>query len=138
METMRTSGLLAVVAVFVSHAALADVKRHKSIPAPLWGSWAPSAEACNKTDKSVIALSAKSYVSSEVNCSVDWVSETPGARGSIYSAHLQCSGTAERAQKTFSNIVLLPKDANQLSIGADFSSLKIYQRCLASEPATTR
>ena len=135
---MRTAGLMAVVAVLVSHAALADVKRHKSIPESLWGSWAPSAEACGKADKFVIVVAAKSYVSPEANCSVDWVAETPGARGAIYSAHLQCSSAAQGNRKTISNVILLPKDSSQISVGADFNSLKTYQRCPASEPATAR
>jgi len=73
---MRATSLLAIVALFVSHTATADVKRHKSIPEPVWGSWAPSVEACNKDEKSIIALAAKSYVSPEASCTIDWVSET--------------------------------------------------------------
>ncbi|MGC2409372.1 MAG: hypothetical protein WA441_05110 [Methyloceanibacter sp.] len=96
---VRATGLLAIVALLVSHTATADVKRYKSIPESLWGSWAPSAEACNKAEKSIIALAAKSYVSSEASCTIDWVSETPGTRGAIYSAHLQCSGAAEGPPK---------------------------------------
>jgi hypothetical protein len=127
-----------MVAVVVSHAATADVKRHKSIPESLWGSWAPSAEACNKAEKSIITLAAKSYVSSEESCTVDWISETSGARGSIYSAHLQCAGTVEGPQKTVSDLVLWPKDVNEFSVGTDFSNLTTYLRCPASAPASTR
>jgi hypothetical protein len=134
MEIMRVIGVLAMVAVLFPQAATADVKRHTSIPESLWGSWAPSAESCNN-DKSIIALAAKRYVSSEANCTVDWVSETPGAQGAIYSAHLQC---AQRARKTISDIVLRPTDSNQLSMGADFSSLKTFQRCPARGPDTIR
>jgi hypothetical protein len=129
MEAMRSTVLLTAVAVLASHAASADVKRLESIPEPLWGSWAPSADACSKTDKVVLVLSARSYVSPAARCSVDWVAETAGARGSIYSARLRCAGTTERPQKTNSNSVLVPRDANHLSIGADFGSLKPYSRC---------
>jgi hypothetical protein len=135
LEAMRSTVLLTVVAVLASYAARADVKRLESIPEPLWGSWAPSADACSKTDKAVLELSARSYVSPAGRCSVDWVAETAGARGSIYSARLRCSGTTERPQKTNSNSVLVPKDADHLSIGADFSSLKPYLRCPASAAA---
>jgi hypothetical protein len=64
------------------------------------------AEACNKADKSVIPPWARGYVISEVNCIVDWASETAGTRGSIYSAHLQCSGATDAPR---SQTVLLPK-----------------------------
>jgi len=135
---MRATGLLAIVALFVSHTATADVKRHKSIPKSVWGSWAPSVEGCNKAEKSVITLAANSYVSSEANCTIDWVSETPGTRGAIYSAHLQCSGTAESPKKTVTDLVFWPKQVNEISVGANFSSLKTYLRCPASAPASTR
>jgi hypothetical protein len=138
MEIMRAAGLLTVVAVFLSPTASADVKRHISIPESLWGSWAPSAETCDQAGKSIIALAAKSYVSPEASCTVDWVAETPGARGPIYSAHLRCSGTAEPARKAVSNVILLPTDSERLSVGADFSSLKGYRRCPASAPASAR
>jgi hypothetical protein len=138
MEIMRATGLLAIVVLFVSHTATADVKRQKSIPESIWGSWAPSVEDCNKAEKSIITLAAKSYVSSEASCTIDWVSETPGTRGAIYSAHLQCSGAAEGPQKTVLDLVLWPKDVNEISVGADFSSLKTYLRCPASAPASTR
>jgi hypothetical protein len=138
MKIMRATGLLAIVALFVSHTATADVKRHKSIPESVWGSWAPSVEACTKDEKSTIALAAKSYVSSEASCTIDWVSETPSARGAIYSAHLQCTGTAEGPQKTVLDLVFWPKAVNEISVGADFNSLKTYLRCPASAPASTR
>jgi hypothetical protein len=135
---MRTIATLATAAMLVSQAAVADVKRHQFIPESFRGSWAPSADACKNADKSIIVLSAKTYTSSEANCTVAWVSETAAARGPLYSAHLQCPKPGEGAQKTQSDVIFSQKDANQISIGAGFSSLKDYQRCSASEPATTR
>jgi hypothetical protein len=126
--------------VLLSHTADADVKRSSSITESLWGSWAPNVDACNAADKSVITLSAKSYVSSEANCVVDWVSETAGARGPIYSAHLQCTATAEGSPKemSISTLVLWPKGADEISVGANFDSLKTHLRCAARAPASTR
>jgi hypothetical protein len=139
IETMRASAILAITtAMFVSHAALADVKRHEFIPESLRGSWAPSTEVCKNADKSIIVVSAKTYTSSEANCTIVWVSETPAVRGPIYSAHLLCSKPDEKLSKTQSDVVFSPKDNNQISIGSRFSNLKIYQRCSASEPATKR
>jgi hypothetical protein len=137
-EIMRAIGFLAVAAMLLSHTASANVKRHSSIPESLWGSWAPIAETCEKASDSIIALAAKSYISSETTCTIDWVSETAGARGATYSAHLQCSSTAAPARKTVSNVVLRPTDTNQLSLGPDFSSLKTYQRCPGTAPGSAR
>ena len=129
---MRIAGLLAVILVLSSYPAVA-VKRHASIPEPLRGSWAPSAEACKNEEKSIVVLSAKAYTGSEESCSVLWVSETASARGPSYSAHLRCS--SQRSQKgSESDLIIRPNETNQISIGADFSSLKTYQRCLQASP----
>jgi hypothetical protein len=112
--------------------------RHTTIPESFWGRWAPGTEVCKNADKSVIVLSATTYVSSQANCTVDWVAETAGAGGPIYSAHIQCSNRAGKAQRTTSNLIILPKDANQISVGSEFGNLKLYQRCSPNEPATTQ
>src|SRR6266436_3682118 len=93
---MRITGLLAVIVVLSSQPAVA-VKRHASIPEPLRGSWALSADACNNQDKSAFVLSANSFTGSEGSCSVLWVSETASVRGPNYSARLRC--TNQRSQK---------------------------------------
>jgi hypothetical protein len=135
---MRAAGIFVGVTTFLSHTAVADVVRHKTIPESFWGRWVPSAELCNNSEKSVIALTATTYVSSEANCTVAWVSETAGTRGPIYSAHVQCSKPEEKARKTQSNIILSAKDINQISVGSSFSNLKDYQRCSTNEPAPMR
>lgn len=129
-----TIAVLTTAVTFGAHAAVADVKRHQFIPESLRGSWAPSSGACKDADKSIIVLSAQTYTSSEANCRVFWVSVTPRAGGPLYSARLQCSKPNDEAQKTFSDVMLLPKDVNRISIGAG-SELRDYQRCSASEPA---
>jgi hypothetical protein len=134
---MRITGLLAVIVVLSSQPAVA-VKRHASIPEPLQGSWALSADACNNQDKSAFVLSANAFTGSEGSCSVLWVSETASVRGPNYSARLRC--TNQRSQKRpESNVIIRPNaGTNQISMGADFSSLETYQRCSPSEPATRR
>jgi hypothetical protein len=112
--------------------------RHSAIPESFWGRWAPDTEVCKLADKSVIALTATTYVSSEASCTVDWVAETAGARGPIYSAHIQCLKRAGKAQRTTSSLIILPRDANQISVGPEFGNLKIYQRCSPNEPAATQ
>jgi hypothetical protein len=112
--------------------------RHTTIPESFWGSWAPGTDACKNADKSVIVLSANTYVTPEANCTVEWVAETAGARGPIYSAHIQCSKRAGKAQRMKSDLIILPRNANQFSLGAEFGSLKTYQRCSGNEPAPTQ
>ncbi|SEE71322.1 hypothetical protein SAMN05444161_6824 [Rhizobiales bacterium GAS191] len=130
---MRGTAILTILmAMFGSHAAVADVKRHKSIPESVWESWAPSPEGC-KTAKSVIVLSAKTYISPDTNCTVAWVSKTAGPRGSFYSAHLLCSKPDEKARNTQSNVIFMSKGENQISVGPMFDDLKDYQRCSTKE-----
>lgn len=121
--------LVIVMAMFGSHAAVADVKRHKSIPESVWGSWAPNPEGCKASANSVIVLSAKTYTSAGTNCRVAWVSKTAGPRGSFYSAHLLCSKPDEKAPNTQSDVNFISKDKNQISVGSMFDDLKDYQRC---------
>src|SRR5262249_3788819 len=120
MTTRRSlvaaAALIASSLGLVHSAVRADGGRHASGPESLRGTGAPSSEACdNQVDKSVFVLSAKSYVSSETNCAVDWVSETAGARGPIYSAHLQCANAGQQGRPITSNLVILPKDIDQIS-----------------------
>ena len=136
---MRAIIALAAAVTLEAHAAVADVKRHESIPESLRGAWAPSTAVCKDADKSIIVIAAKTYVSSVASCRVAWVSETAAARGPIYSAHLQCSKPADEAQKMQLDVILAQKDSTHISIGPRFSDLKDYQRCSASEqPAATR
>jgi hypothetical protein len=122
---MRT--VIVFASVLLLGAALADV-RHVSVPEWLWGTWAPSAELC-RDDKSIIVMSEKSYMTSQANCTVQWLTETAAADGPIYSAHMRCSLPSTPEQETESNRVIVLKNIGQLSVGANFSDLKSYQRC---------
>jgi hypothetical protein len=132
MNAMRIVGALIVVIALASQSAVADVKRHVSIPEPLQGSWALSSDGCRADDKSVIGLAAKTYTSAETKCAVEWVSETPGPRGSIYSAHLRCTSQPTQLPSVI-NLIIRPDNAEQISVGLDFSNLKAYQRCPAKQ-----
>jgi hypothetical protein len=136
MKSIRLSPL-AILALLIGQTATADVVRHATIPASLWGTWGLNLDDCNNADK-IIVLSGKGRDSSEMKCTVDWVSETPGARGSIFSARLHCHRTANDSDNTIANVILVPTDASQISVGPDFSSLKSYQRCPAITPAISR
>jgi hypothetical protein len=127
---MRAAVLLAIIAAFVSHPAVSYVVRHGAVPASLQGTWAATDEDCKNADKSII-ISDKTYIDPDKSCGVLWVSETAAARGSIYSAHMQCSSLAAGSKKSIDNLLVSAKDANHLSMGPDFGNLKVVQRCTA-------
>jgi hypothetical protein len=128
---MHKAALLAVLAVFMSQVAVADVVRQGSIPEAYRGRWVAGAET--ESQKSVIVLSAKSYVGPETNCSVDWVSQTAGGRGSIYAAHLQCFHPAEGAgSKAMANLIIWPTDVDHIAVGPEFTNLTVFRRCSAT------
>jgi len=61
---MRTTAILILAitaAVFASTPTVAKVKRIEFIPEPIRGSWAPSAEVCEKAATSMITVSATTY-----------------------------------------------------------------------------
>jgi len=127
---MRIASLLVAVVAFTSHAALADIKRHASVPEALQGTWGAGSGGCKPDDKSVIVLAAKTYSGPNAKCSIDWLSETASPKGAIYSAHMRCS--APPAQKaSISNLIIRPDATDQISVGADFTHLTAYQRCPA-------
>ena len=128
---MRQIGLLAVISMFMSDVATADVVRHGSIPERYRGTWVGAEE-------SIIVLSANSYVSREANCSVKWVSQTAGARGSIYSARLDCFSPAGRAGTTVSSdLIIWPENTDQIAVGPDFKNLRVFRRFLYKVPDET-
>jgi len=114
--------------VCLSSVSLADVVRHSGVPEHFWGKWAPSADLC-RDDKSAVVVSEKGYVTARESCKVQWVAETAGRNGPIYSAHLRCSSLTMPEQTTALNHIIVPQDGGQLSAGPDFNELKPYQRC---------
>src|SRR6476620_694383 len=137
-ETDVRTIIIASIAVLASLPVFADIVRHSGIPNALWGTWAVNAEACQQDSKSSITLSEKAYGNSDLQCIVDWVSEMPSGQGPVYSARLLCSPTKGSGEKTPSNVVLLSKANNQLSIGTDIYNLKIHQRCSPADRAKAR
>ena len=126
---MRSAYVTAIAPVFAATVAFAShVVRLAAIPEPFWGTWAHSAEDCRTDDKSIV-ITATTYVGSGKECTVKSVSRTPGARGSIYSARLQCGSPTEPTKQVGSHLILLSKAANQISAGDSFDSLNTHQRC---------
>jgi hypothetical protein len=128
-HTMRT--LIALVSALLPSASLADSVRHLSVPERFWGTWAPSAALC-ADDKSVFVVSAKGYVSSQASCTIQWVTETAGASGPFYSAHMRCSNPATPNETTEVNRIIVANEGGELSAGPDFKQLKSYRRCPAN------
>lgn len=122
--------LLALLTILAPKIAIADVVRHDSVPASYWGAWTTTGQGLF-----VIELSAKTYTNNEANCTVNWVSETAGATGPIYSAYLQCSSRPERPGGAFSsNLIIWPRGSNEIALGPSFMRLKVYRRCRATKP----
>jgi hypothetical protein len=127
---MRSAVLLAVLIVATAPGlAAAHVVRHTAIPQDYQGTWATSAASCG-AEQGAIVLSAKTYVGPSGNCTVVYVDETAGTKGSIYSARLACSSAAAGAKK-FANLIIRP-DKDGISVGPTFATLVSYQRCLAN------
>lgn len=124
VDGMRLAGAaLIITAPF----AQADVKRHEFMPDSLRGSWATGAGACGKPDDTIV-ITDKTYATSQARCTVDFVSETAGETGPIFSARLLCTPNGEATPKTQSRI-LWPKTQGHLSIGGSFDDLQDYALC---------
>ena len=127
---MRTL-IVVFVSVVLSGPSVADSVRHLSVPERFWGTWAPSPDLC-RNKKSILVVSEKGYVTSEASCAIQWLTETAGANGPIYSAHMRCTSLTAPDEKTELNRIILPKEGGQLSAGPDFQDLTHYQRCPAN------
>ena len=130
---MRKAALLVFIAAFAAFAPLAaaakgGIKALNSIPDAYWGKWAPA--ACKDGDAEAIILAAKAYSGPLGACDIASVSETPSPKGSTYLARLRCID-GKQTPKTPTNLIIRPvaDDANQISVGPGFESLRTYQRC---------
>ncbi|ACL60529.1 hypothetical protein [Methylobacterium nodulans] len=128
---MRFIGIAAVVPLLVvPHTASADIKRHKAVPETFWGQWVLADQSCIKNDQPALSITASAYTRADSRCTIDWVDETAGRAGPIYSAHMRCS-TGEQPQPSIANLILVSRENNVVSLGPDFKSLQSYQRCPA-------
>jgi hypothetical protein len=123
--------LVTLVSVVLSGPSLADSVRHLSVPERFWGTWAPSPGLC-RDKRSTVIVTEKGYVTSEASCEIQWLTETAGGSGPIYSAHMRCTSLTAPDEKTELNRIILPKEGGQLSAGPDFQDLTHYQRCPAN------
>jgi hypothetical protein len=127
---MRLLVPLTVITFLMPQVADAQLVRHNSIPETYWGTWAPADANCQDANKSSIALSDHAYESSTTNCVVKYVRRTPGPKGPTCSARLQCTGRGDQPQtEAIANLIIRPSDSDRIFMGAEFTSLKLYQRC---------
>jgi hypothetical protein len=77
-------------------------------------------------------VSSQGYHTAQESCAVQWVTETAGRSGPIYSARLRCSAAATPDQKTELDRLIIPQENGQVSAGPGFDALKTYQRCPAN------
>jgi hypothetical protein len=123
-----------ILAMAVTKLASAHVVRHRDVPQLFQGTWSTVEGKCDLSDKSTIKISAEVCSSSDLACTVEAVSETPGRGGTIYSARLACSDP-NGPRKSVMNIIMKQDRTDQISIGSDFKTLKPYRRCLTTQPA---
>ena len=135
---MRKMLIPALIAAVVPQAATAHVVRHGSVPETYWGTWAPGEGGCSAGDKSAIVLAAKTYVGPAGTCAVDYVSETPSAKGSTYSIRLLCPAAGAQAKKNVVNVIFRADGAGGISAGPTFESLVAHQRCPTVTPAAKK
>jgi hypothetical protein len=129
VRTMRSAVVLALVAVLAPRFATAHVVRHSSIPEAYTGTWTPVG-TCGSTDAKAIVLAAKTYTKQAATCTVDFVSETAGAQGPIFSARLLCGGAqGPGSRPSTATLIIRPDNGDRISLGAAFGSLAAYQRC---------
>lgn len=136
---MRKVALLALIAALAPHSADArggGIKMLESIPDAYWGKWAPSVESCKDGHTQALVLSAKTYAGPLGTCDIASVGVTATPRGTTYSARLQCADPKRAQKKTPAYLIIRPGEANQISVGPGFDSLKAYQRCSESTPTS--
>ena len=129
-KSIHQTAIPSVMSLLVSTVATADIVRHSSLPEAYWGTWVGTAEPAR--EGAVIVLSAKSYISGEASCSIDWVSQTASARGSVYAAHLQCINGAKGHERVVENLIIRPNSMDGIEVGSEYANLKSYRRCSAA------
>jgi len=112
--------------------ALGDEIRHTKFSGVLLGTWAPSQDLCSGQDKSKITISEAQIISSDGNCTVQWIVEKAAARGATYGVHARCVDPSQPDKIGAVDLILWPEGSDRISIGRSFDDLKMYQRCLVN------
>jgi hypothetical protein len=134
VTAMLTAGLAAVfsaVVAFSTSWAWAGDVRHQTIPKEAWGTWALKPDLCTADEKSNIVIKEGGGSGPNENCAVEYVVETAGANGPIYSAHMWCTDKSDAAKKSDMTFLVIPR-GDVMRVGTNFDDLKTYNRCPAT------
>ncbi len=123
--------LIALVNAALCSPAIAGDVRHLTIPKLIWGTWAPKPDQC-ATNDALISIREGGGAGPEDNCAVEYVVETAGAAGPIYSAHMLCTEKDNPAKSSSKAFIVIPHGDDSMSVGSDFDNLKTYYRCAKS------
>jgi hypothetical protein len=126
---MRITAILIIAAAAMSTIANASDVRRSALPDSLQGTWAPSAEACGKSDQTKLVIATKKYTRGDAACDIFWVTVTAAPNGSNYSAHARCIDQSTGKAYPPSNLLFRPTDSDHISVGAAIGKLTPYQRC---------
>jgi hypothetical protein len=121
-------GIVLLAALLGSPATAGDV-RHLTIPKAVWGTWALKPDQCAANDASLISIREGGGTGPEDNCAVQYVVETAGAAGPIFSAHMTCTEKDNPAKSSSRAFIVIPRGDDAISIGSNFDDLKTYYRC---------
>jgi hypothetical protein len=131
MVAAAAAGALAVAALGVPAARAGDV-RHPTIPKTAWGTWALNKDFCASNDKSNLSIKEGGGSGPEENCAVEYVVETAGQFGPIYSSHMLCTDKSDPTKKTDKAFIVIPRGDDVMAVGTNFGDLKTYFRCPAA------
>jgi hypothetical protein len=122
---------MSIISTVLLQAAHADTIRRTEFPAALLGMWAKTATQCAANDKSNIVIEATKYGDANGSCALRWLVETPGAYGTNYAVHAQCSSASLPVKTQIVDIIIRPQSRDAAVMGRSFDELKSYQRCAA-------
>jgi hypothetical protein len=127
--TAGATAVFAIMAAMPMPAARAGDVRHLTIPKVSWGTWALNKDFCSSNDKSNLIIKEGGGSGPQENCAVQYVVETAGQNGPIYSAHMLCTDKSDPAKKTNMAFIVVPRGDDVMAVGTDFGDLKTYYRC---------
>jgi hypothetical protein len=132
ISMIRTAVVVtAILGSGVPGAQAGDV-RHPTIPQTAWGTWAVKPDLCGSDDSSLLHIKEGGGAGPESDCTVEYVVETAGAKGPIYSAHMWCTDKADPNKKGSKTFLVIPRGDDSMSVGTAFDDLKSYVRCPAT------
>jgi hypothetical protein len=135
---MRIGPAFSVVAAVVTTtllaaAASASDVRLLSFPDSVFGSWAPSADACKGSAPGKVDIAAKTHSNADASCEISWVTVTPSRDGPVYSARSMCKQAKTGQALEPSYLVVTPRPGNTLLVRMPFAKpgaqLVTYQKC---------